>query len=74
MLDSQEVEIVKIVDKCPNIYVKIEGVKTETLIYTGSEITCISENFFENNKNKFNNCEILSIAGTNVVGAMDVNR
>ena len=35
----------------------------------GSEITCISENFFENNKNKLKNCKILPIVGTSVVGA-----
>ena len=34
----------------------------------GSEITCISESFFINDKNTFKNCEILSIVGTSVVG------
>ena len=55
-----------------SINARIQGVKTEALIDTGSEITCISENFYENNKNKFNNCKILPIVGTSVVGATGV--
>ena len=41
LLEAEGVEIFNDVDKCPNNYVKIRGVKTETLIDTGSEITCI---------------------------------
>ena len=51
---------------------QIQGIKTDALIDTGREITCISENFFENNKNKFKNCKILPIIGTSVVGATGV--
>ena len=71
-MKTEDVEIINNIDKCPNINVKIQGVKTEALIDTGSEITCISENFFENNKNKFKNCKILPIVGTSVVGATGV--
>ena len=39
---------------------------------TGSEITCISDNSFEDNKNKLKNCKILPIVGTSVVGATGV--
>ena len=72
LLEFENCEIVKNVDKCPNIFLKIQGIKTDTLIETGSEVTCISENFFENNKNKFKNCKILPIVGTSVVGATGV--
>ena len=69
---AEDVEIINMIDKCPNIFVKIQGVKTEAAIDTGSKITCISENFFVNNKNKFKNCKILPIFGTSVMGAMGV--
>ena len=69
LLESEKCEIVKKVDACPNIFVKIQGIETDALIDTGSEITYISENFFENNKNKRKNCKILPIVGTSVLGA-----
>ena len=72
MLEYQNCEVVKNVDKCPNIFVKIQGIKTDALIDTGSEVTCISETLFENNNNKFKNCKILPIVGTSVVGATGV--
>ena len=72
LLESEDVQIIDEVDKCPNIYVKIQGIKTKALIDTGSEITCISEYFFEDNKRKFKNCKILPIVGTSVVGATGV--
>ena len=73
MLEFENCEIIKNVDKCPNIFVKIQGIKTDALIDTGSEITCISENFFEDNKNKLKNCKILPIVGTSVVGATGIH-
>ena len=54
LLESEDIKSVDNVDSCPNIYVKIQGVETEAHIDTRSEITCLSESFFENNKNKFN--------------------
>ena len=61
LLQSEDIKIADNVDECPNIYVKIQRVETKALIDTGREITCISENFIENNKNKFKNCEILPL-------------
>ena len=43
LLENENCEIIENVDKCPNIFLKIEGIKTDALIDTGSEITCISE-------------------------------
>ena len=45
LLEPEDIKITDNDDRCPNIRVKIQGVKTEALIDTGSEITCISENF-----------------------------
>ena len=72
MLKTEDLEIINNIDKCPNINVKIQGVKTQALIDTGSEITCISENFFENNKKFFFKGKILPIVVTSVVGATRV--
>ena len=55
LLESENIEITNNVYKCTNINVKIQGIKTEALIDTGSKITCISGNFFENNKSNFKN-------------------
>ena len=54
LLESGEIKIVNNVDKCPNIYVRIQSVKTEALIDTGNEITCTFKNSFANKK-KFQN-------------------
>ena len=51
------------------MYVKIQGIETDALIDTHSEIMRVSENFFKNNKNEFKNWKILPIVGTSVVGA-----
>ena len=72
LLESEGVKIVDTLDKCPNINVKIQGVETKALIDTGIEMICISENFFENNENKFKNCEIFPIVGLSVAGATSV--
>ena len=72
MLESEDVELINNIHKYPNINVKIQGVKTEALIDTRSEITCISENFFKNNKNKFEEYRIFPIVGTSVVDARGV--
>ena len=72
LLELENIETTNNIDKYPNINLKIQGVKTESLNKTESEITCISENFFQNNKNKFKGCKILPIIGTSVVGATGV--
>ena len=69
LLGFENSKIVQNIDKCPNIFVKILGIITKALIYTGSEITRISEDFFGNNKSKFKNCKILPIVDTSVVCA-----
>ena len=72
LLEFENCEIVKKVDACPNIFIKIQGIETDSLIDTDSEITCISKNFFENNKNKLKNCKIFPIVSMSVVGATGV--
>ena len=52
--------------KCPLIKAKIQGIETFALVDSGSEITCISQEFFESNKKAFENCAILPITGKNI--------
>ena len=52
--------------KCPLIKAKIQGIATLILVDTGSEVTCISEEFFENNKKVFEEYARLPITGKKV--------
>lgn len=55
--------------KCPKIKVQVQGVNVEALIDTGSEITCISEDFYNENHSSFEECPCLPVVGTTVTGA-----
>ena len=55
---------------CPNIDITIENIKTSALYDSGSEITCISEQFYQNNLNNFKNCAKLPINGKIAKGAI----
>lgn len=52
--------------KCPHINAKIQGIDTSILIDTGSEVTCISEEFFLNNEKAFKDSDRLPINGKKV--------
>lgn len=56
-------------EKCPEINMSIEGVKVNALIDTGSEITCISEDFYNMNIKHFENKPTLPISGKVIKGA-----
>ena len=43
-------------NKCPELYIKLEDIPVTSLIDTGSEITCISKQFYLNNIETFKNC------------------
>ena len=51
---------------CLHIDIDIEGIKTTILIDTGSEITCMSEEFFLANERILKNCAKMPITGKNV--------
>ena len=52
--------------KCPHINIEIEGIEASMLLDTGSEITCISEEFIEANQEIFKKCAKLPITGKNI--------
>ena len=51
---------------CPHIYAQIEGIRTPILVDTGSEITCLSEEFFNANMQILGKCAKMPITGKNV--------
>ena len=55
--------------KCPNIKIDINGITTLALIDSGSEVTAISEEFFELHE-KLKNCPKLPLNGKIVKGAL----
>ena len=55
---------------CPRTNVKIMDVNVNALIDSGSEITCISSKFYDDNIKSFENCPKLPVIGTTVKGAI----
>ena len=56
--------------KGPHIEVKIQDVRTHALFDSGSEVTAISEEFYEDNKKVFKDCTKIPINGKIVKGAI----
>ena len=54
--------------KCPHIQFKIENIKIQGLIDTGSLVTCLSEDFYNRNKNQFKNCPKFPLVGIQAIG------
>jgi predicted aspartyl protease len=55
-------------DECPEIICNICDLPVRALIDTGSEVTCVSSKFIENNK-QLHNCPRLPVKNCNVQGA-----
>lgn len=55
--------------RCPETRISIEGVEVNALIDTGSEVTCISGEFYETNKRRFKKCPTLPLSGKMIKGA-----
>ena len=55
--------------RCPEINIKIENIEVKALIDTGSEITCISEEFYYANAQAFKTRPMLPISGKFIKGA-----
>jgi Retroviral aspartyl protease. len=55
--------------KCPVIEIKLQGVLTNALLDSGSEVTCISEEFYLRNSERLQKCPKLPISKLSVVGA-----
>lgn len=54
--------------QCPEINIKIQNVKTNALIDSGSKISAINETFYNKHKQNFNKCAILPLPGLTAVG------
>lgn len=52
--------------KCPRIMIELNNIKVEALIDTGSEVSGISETWYEDNKNKLGKFEILNVSNTTI--------
>ena len=55
--------------RCPTIYINVEGNNLMALADSGSQVSCLSEKYYEDNLPVFKNCPVLPIVGTSVVGA-----
>ena len=78
MQESQREELLYDVDpsgedikifKCPEIHIKIENIAVKALLDSGSEVTCISQEFYERNQGIFEEKPILPISGKVIKGA-----
>ena len=56
--------------KCPEIIVKIGEIEVNSLLDTGSEISCISEEYYLKIKDKLKECSILPVTGKIIKGAV----
>ena len=54
---------------CPEIAITLENTRVDALIDTGSEITCISEEFYYAHQKDFLTCPTLPISGRLIKGA-----
>ena len=54
--------------RCPTVQISIEDTSLMALADSGSQVSCISESYYEDN-NTFKNCPTLPVIATSVVGA-----
>lgn len=62
-------EIIPVIE-CPEIYATIEGIPVTVLIDSGSKVTTISEEFYNENKGVLKHCLLLPVTGVTVKGAI----
>ena len=55
--------------KCPEIDVQLQETLIKALVDTGSQVTCLSEEFYNKNFQKFQKCPTLPVVGTVIRGA-----
>ena len=70
LLEESEGSGTKKNSKCYVANILIGGVLTSALIDTGAEVTCISEEFVNKNKERFQVCPTLPINGVTLVGPL----
>lgn len=54
--------------QCPEVNLEIEGIKIRALIDTGSQITCISQDWYDRNQVLLNYCEKLPVVNFQIIG------
>ena len=62
LLHETETTIFRIC-KCPSLQAKLQDLPVNVLIDTGSEVTCISEEFYLANEKIFSKCAKLGVSG-----------
>lgn len=60
---------INIISKCPELQITLNNTEIVALVDSSSEITCISEQFFEENLDSFKNHPTLPIVGKIIKGA-----
>lgn len=69
-LDEEE-EVTQVpYNKCPEIKIKLNNVEVKALIDSGSQLNGISESWFNENKEKLGQLEILNLSNTHIIGAL----
>ena len=63
MEEKNSQNIMKRGHKCPHVLIKLENLTVPVLIDSGSEVTAISQEFSNENKQIFTNCSKLPING-----------
>lgn len=54
---------------CPRIQIWLQEIQTEALIDSGSQISCLSQEFLKRNSVKFKECQTLPLINVSAVGA-----
>lgn len=67
-LNKEEIQPESLARKCPEIYINIEGVGTKALIDTGSQITCVSLDWYSRHEKDLKLCERLPVVNYRVKG------
>lgn len=55
--------------RCPVIEMRIEGITVRALVDSGSQVSCISQEFYDRHITTLQNCPFLPVVGVSVVGA-----
>lgn len=56
-------------NQCPIINIKLQDIEVQALVDSGSQISCVSEEFLKKHMEKFKRCPILPLVNSSAVGA-----
>ena len=69
LMVADNIDVILRNNKCPEIKIMLNGVPTNALVDTGSQVNAISERWFSNNKKDLGRIEILKLSNTVIKGA-----